>query len=243
MPWLKGIGTLPHELFMPLSIVTIIVVVGMALFLFAAHSIQKAVKLALDVVNHFAAPTKQFPIRTRIAKRMADTIDFLLTPGDKPHLVVVCHSQGTVVTLDTLFGDQKNVYEGRWPLRRRRQVWQPGLWETRLKDEVASLTILTFGSPITHLYQYYFPSLYPPLAQMPGLQGLDAEIASGRIRWFNSYRVDDYIGTYIDPAFEGFPVNVPMPVGGHTDYWKEDVFKRLFAEPGMERVLVDTTVA
>jgi hypothetical protein len=226
---------------MPLATMTIIVVVGMVLFLVAAHAIQRAVKLSLDVVNHFAAPNKQFPIRTRIADRLADTLDFLLSQKDKPHLVIVCHSQGTVVTLDTLLGYQKHVYEGRWPLRSRKQVWQPGLWETRLQNEVASLTILTFGSPITHLYQHYFPSLYPKLGSMPALQGLEAEIAAGRVRWFNSYRVDDYIGTWIDPARENFPVNVPMPVGGHTSYWRQDVFERLFAEPGMEDVLVDTS--
>lgn len=240
---LKGIGSIPHEVFMPLPNVSLFVILAMGLFLVAAHSIQKAVKLALDVVNHFAAPAGAFPIRTKIAKRFNDTLTYLLAPGDKPHLVVICHSQGTVITLDRLLGYHRFEYSGYWPVRSRKLVWEPGLWQKGLDKEVASLTILTFGSPITHLYQHYFATLYPELAEIEALKALEAELKSGRIRWFNSYRVDDYIGTYIDPSIPGFPVNVPMPVGGHTDYWKDDVFTRLFDEPGMEGVLVDTAKA
>lgn len=235
------IGDLPHELFMGLANVTLIVIAIVSLFLLGAHRIQKAIKLALDVVNHFAAPGKDFPIRTRIRQRLVDTLNFLLKPNDNPHLVVICHSQGTVITLDTLLGYRKYEYTGRWPFKRRKTKWVEGLWENKLRHEVSSLTILTFGSPITHLYQHYFSTLYPSLDTYPSLQNIGADLESGRIKWYNCYRIDDYIGTHIDPIKDAargdFPINIPMGIGGHTDYWKEDVFKRLFARPGMEQVL------
>ncbi len=219
----------PHEIFMRLANVTMVVIVGLSIFMFFAHSIKLAVKLALDVVNHFAAPHDEFPIRRRIAKRLKDTLKFLLKDKDTPHLVVISHSQGTVISLDTLLG----YFD-------REGEWRPGLWQTSLHKEVASLTILTFGSPITHLYQHYFSSLYPKLAEIKELEFLKEARESGRIKWLNCYRIDDYIGTYIDPSLKTFPINVPMSVGGHTDYWKEDVFKRLFAQEEMKGVLVDT---
>ena len=243
VPFLDWMGNLPHELFMGLANVTLIVIFIVSLFLLGAHKIQKAIKLGLDVVNHFAAPGRGFPIRTKIRQRLVDTLGFLLKPADKPHLVVICHSQGTVITLDTLLGFQKYDYSGRWPLRRRTTTWVKGMWEDKLRHEVASLTILTFGSPVTHLYQHYFSTLYPSLDTYPSLQNLAEDVQSGRIKWYNCYRLDDYIGTHIDPIKDpvlgDFPVNIPMGIGGHTDYWKADVFKRLFARPGMEKVLAD----
>lgn len=251
MPLISGLGDLPHELFMSAANVALIVIGGIVVFLTLAHYIRQAVKLALDVVNHFAAPSSQFPIRKKIADRLDETLEFLLAPKDAPHLVVICHSQGTVIALDKLLGYQKYVDHGGWPVRRREQVWVPGLWQSRLKNEVASLTILTFGSPITHLYQHYFSTLYPSLAEYPDVVASAQDRIEGRLRWYNCYRIDDYVGTFIEPSVPGFPFNVPMPVGGHNSYWQKvtmtkgepvtehDVFARLFAQPGMDKVLVE----
>ena len=101
-------------------------------------------------------------------------------------------------------------------------------------DRVSSLTILTFGSPLTHIYQHYFCHVYPSCKDLPQFKAASQD---GKIRWINSYRLDDYIGTYIDNSIPSFPINVPMPFGGHTNYWRKDVFERLFAEPAMATVL------
>ena len=75
----------------------------------------------LDVVNHFVAPDQGFPVRRRIARRLVDTIEFLLKKEDEPHLIAICHSQGTVISIDTLLGYKD--HNGQW---------QPGLWEKGL---------------------------------------------------------------------------------------------------------------
>ena len=46
--------------------------------------------------------------------------------------------------------------------------------------------------------------------------------------------MDDFVGTYISNNIENFPINVPMPPGGHMEYWTTDVFTRLFSDPQMK---------
>lgn len=214
---------LQHELPLRVDNVAIAVVAMIAGFLLIAHVIRAAVKLILDVVNHFVAPGRGFPVRRRIARRLKETIEFLLQDKDNPHLVVICHSQGTVITIDTLFGYTDHDGE-----------WKKGLWDRDLSDRVSSLTVLTFGSPLTHIYQHYFCHVYPSFTELPRF----VEISSDpKVKWLNCYRLDDYIGTYIENSIPNFPINVPMPFGGHTSYWKKDVFERLFKEDAMAKVL------
>ncbi len=61
---------------------------------------------------------------------------------------------------------------------------------------------------------------------------------SGRIlrpavrTWYNVYRVDDYVGTFVTigseaPERQDWPKNIAAKPGGHTNYWKEDIFRHL----------------
>jgi len=97
------------------------------------------------------------------------------------------------------------------------------------------VTVITFGSPITHVYQRYFPLLYKPFSEKPHMVDLSRD---SRIRWINVYRIDDFVGTYIENSIPDFPINVPVPAGGHTNYWSADVMKVLFEHPEMQDVLI-----
>jgi hypothetical protein len=203
----------PPEVFFHAEWVRLAVIAFVTFFLFYSHAITDGIKLVLDVVNHFTQPNKGYPVRARIEKRFDEIIDHLLAPGDKPHLVIVAHSQGTVITLDALMRHK---------------------WVDQILERAASLTLLTFGSPVSHVYQYYFPRLYPDLSEtnLP-------EIANNpRVRWVNAYRIDDYVGTYIENSIPNFPVNVPLPVGGHTAYWRGEVMRRVLAEPALHDFLL-----
>jgi pimeloyl-ACP methyl ester carboxylesterase len=202
------------------------VILFLILFLLFSHLIRDGARLILDVVNHFTprrrsrgqnAGQAYFPVRQRIERRFEEMIEALLSRGDKPNLLIVAHSQGTIITLDAL---------------RRRG------WMERLLPRVESLTVITFGSPVTHVYQRYFPQLYKPFDKTPSLVRLSED---KRVKWFNVYRVDDFVGTYIENSIPNFPVNIPAPHGGHTSYWQEDVMKELFNHPGMRDVLVKRT--
>lgn len=109
---------------------------------------------------------------------------------------MIAHSQGTVIAFDAL----------------RHELWE------RVKDRAASLTVLTFGSPVTHIYQRYFSRPYPAIANTPNLAKLAAEPG---LKWFNVYRIDGFVGTYVGASVP-VPVERPMPPGGRTHYWQQD---------------------
>lgn len=213
-----------HDISVGAEYARIGVIAFLLCFLFLSHVIRDGAKLILDVVNHFtprprrggffgmgAAPI-YFPVRRRIEHRFEEMIEALLARGDKPNLLIVAHSQGTVITLDAL-------------MRRR--------WIESLLSRVESLTVITFGSPVTHVYQRYFPQLYKPFAETSLLELSQDK----RVKWLNVYRIDDFVGTYIENSIPNFPINVPALPGGHTDYWRADVMLELFKHPEMTDVL------
>jgi hypothetical protein len=97
---------------------------------------------AMDVVNHFLEPRRGYPVRRQIAARFSEAIDTLVAKGGCRHLVILAHSQGTVIALEALLQD---------------------LWDQRLKGRVDNLSLITFGSPWSHIYQHYFAD-YPQSA-------------------------------------------------------------------------------
>ena len=242
LPIGKPGDAIPHEVIINYGFMVPAVLAAIFGFLVIASTIRDSVKLMLDVVNHFVAPhletEKAFPVRRKIAQRLVDTLDFLTRDGDKPHLVIIAHSQGTVITLDTIFGSlERDGALGRPPGSPRRSgVWTgtPDGWPACLQERVASLTIMTFGSPVTNVYQHYFGHMYQPFKNT----AITAIARDPRVKWFNTYRIDDFVGPYIDNSIPDFPVNVPMPIGGHTRYWEQEVFKALFEDPKLSDVLV-----
>ena len=92
--------------------------------------------------------------------------------GNRPtDLLIIAHSQGTIIVLEEL--------------RKRR-------WASKLAA-LQSVTLITFGSPMTYLYQHYFPLLYGDLTK-----GRWRYLQANVPKWVNVYRIDDYVGTHID---------------------------------------------
>lgn len=166
-----------------------------------SSGIRHGLHIACDVVGHFAMPSSGFPVRTQIGRRFLATIRFLkdAADGEEQELLIVAHSQGTVIVLDQLVA---------------------GLWERELRGYFSSVTILTFGSPITHLYQNYFPSQYPPRDGT-----LSYGVPRTDFRWCNVYRVDDFVGTEL--AGQGVEEQVAGEMGGHGRYWDRGLFERI----------------
>jgi hypothetical protein len=174
------------------------------------RQLRLGLDIAMDVINHFVEhPKHNFPIRRSISQRFHDVLDDLTRDGDRPHLLVIAHSQGTVITVDALMKD----------------IWNKPLVESgeALKDRVSSMTILTFGSPLTHIYQHYFPEDYAPFSTTV-LQKLSTD---SNVQWLNIYRVDDFVGTVIAGPNDAFPRNIGIKIGkkggGHFHYWEDDV--------------------
>ena len=111
---------LPNDLTVGAEWARIGVLLFLILFLFFSQYIRDGAKLLLDVVNHFTPRTRSatealrgrkqgelfFPVRQRIQQRFEEMIEALLSRGDKPNLLIVAHSQGTVITLDRLMSSR-----------------------------------------------------------------------------------------------------------------------------------------
>jgi hypothetical protein len=208
----------------------VIAVSGFALILsYFRQGLANWLHIITDIINHFYRRRDEFPrpwgkecpvepldfeIQQQIEARFRAVLKEILDDKEVTRLSVVCHSQGTVITVDAF--SLENVIG---PYRE----WL----ERRLRD-VGGLNLVTMGSPVTHLYQHYLPHRYPPLASKDW-DGLKQSIA----RWVNIYLIDDYIGTYIKfpdnyrGSYNGVSVagaatpNRPIHAGGHTEYWTQ----------------------
>ncbi len=94
--------------------------------------------------------------------------------------------------------------------------------------------MITMGSPLGHLYGFYFKEYAE----------IDVGIASicGRLgSWTNLYRVDDSIGRHVGEHLGGLIENRIMPAGGHRNYWRERVVSQVIFD--RIRGNVDTSTA
>jgi hypothetical protein len=129
-----------------------------------------------------------------------------LIKDERPdRLTIVAHSQGTVVAIDVLNSKGKH-------------------WLS-LMPEGGTIYLATMGSPYTHVHHHYFPSAFPSVSAMPNLR--PARNGGLLTDWINIFRIDDFVGTHIDPTGQ-WPREVAVPANGHTYYWiDENVFPKL----------------
>ena len=229
------------------------------LMLFLLPKMRGVLDIILDVVNHFyfratrikdalddddefdirestfESGTLYFSRRDQILQRIKRIlIHYRDEYSHRPDLVMVAHSQGTVDVIETL-----NDPEMDW-----------------LRNSFGKITLVTMGSPVTHLYQHYFGHFYPPFADR-FWNTLHQQVD----RWINIFRVDDFVGLDIDfghlpqthedsVAMNGQPgpnqcklhfaecSNHPVGARGHVNYWADaevlEILKKELAS-GMDR--------
>jgi hypothetical protein len=173
-----------------------------------ATQLRQALDLAYDVMFYLyyaTEPGRRLLSRTPesagsdnpMRSRFHSVVNYLVKEERIGELVILAHSQGTVIALDEL---------AHWSIDR-----QP----------LPLITLVTFGSPITQLYQYYFPHFYPDW------KSDQWRVFFSRLHeWNNFYRLDDYVGTTIDPppALAGRFHQEAVGLGGHTGYWRDQRF-------------------
>jgi hypothetical protein len=176
---------------------------------------NNAVHIARDLIDHQYGPHRgrvlaqrrdrrlpdavRWPRRERIRQRLRQLLAAFAKRGGYDRIIFLGHSQGSVVIYDYLKGAAdyaKNEVSGTRP------------------------DVVTFGSPLGHLYQYYFQDY-------AGLEHSLDRLSRCIGRWINLYRIDDYVGVWIGEPPHGDSVeNCPMDPGGHVDYWKEGVLAK-----------------
>jgi hypothetical protein len=194
---------------------------------FASSFLVENVRIVLDVANdviHYlrlrvelqprsanqAPPDERLrPIRGKfneVVRHLAREVQF-------DRLVVLAHSQGTVLAIEELTASRFGQPEG----------WLEG------KD----VRLVTLGSPMANLYQEYFPSTFP------GWEDARWDRLARRVRrWLNIYRLDDYVGTTLGTnEHDRQRLNVREACvgdGGHLHYWSDE---RVIREIVEQRVL------
>lgn len=88
-------------------------------------------------------PSLGYAYRIRIQKRLRSLVQDLILTEEPDRIDFVCHSQGTVITLDVL-------------------ATKGGFW-----GRGRHLTLVTMGSPWRHLYHRYFGHAFADLAEAP----------------------------------------------------------------------------
>lgn len=185
-----------------------------------ATELRLALDLAYDVMFYLyyaTEPGRRLLSRTRetdrsnnsMRSRFYAVVNYLVEQEQVNELIILAHSQGTVIALDELTHS--------WSIRRQR---------------LPIIRLVTFGSPITQLYQHYFPHFYPPWKSDQWM------VLFSRLHtWTNFYRLDDYVGTTITPppALQGSFHQEAVGMGGHTGYWRDPRFlaalKRHLVDP------------
>ncbi|MBC7993374.1 MAG: hypothetical protein H7Z15_09045, partial [Rhizobacter sp.] len=169
---------------------------------------------ALDVDNHFREfPRKAIP-RVMIIERYVAVLEHVLKQG-YDRIVIVAHSQGTVITADLL----------RY-LQRRGQLLPATHGDDRLLllgRELAArnVRLLTCGSPLRQLYALRFPCQYGWVLGKNGSHGPDPRADLGVAHWVNVWAAGDYVGRWLwttarDPALPALSVDATAYDGKPT---------------------------
>lgn len=228
-------------LILGLGVALIAAVVGRGPLGGLAFGFRAALDVLLDVLNWLRhKPAGETP-GGLIASRYVSLLRYLcawrhpVDGGRYEAVVVVAHSQGTVITID-LMRFLTREWQGSAP---------PGL--ERLFDPVAEnplpLSLLTFGCPLQQLYGLMLPFRYGwardgvgtewPTAASP--LALSDPMRLPIERWVNVYRSADYIGRHLwhpDAEKPGGETRwteqrhgddrreeVCLGAGGHNSYW------------------------
>lgn len=187
-----------------------LVAAGIALaYTYFRSYLAMGIGIAKDIVVYFVrrpAPRvtdlrglNVHPLRNRIQDRLVETLILLLRSENPDEVVIVSHSQGTVISVEALRGG-----------RLRAQMQAQGI-------APFDIDLVTMGSPTSHLYGFYFTKEFDLKSTDPS-----KDVTDGIASWLNIYRVDDFVGTTVEGPREDFPKNEWVPAEGHTGYWTDD---------------------
>ncbi|MEM7507577.1 MAG: hypothetical protein AAF415_12610 [Pseudomonadota bacterium] len=193
--WMNWLANLAYQHFKLLLAISALV--GVALYAFRDW-LRVGIDLGSDVINYFRVleyhpdpQRREFYMRERIERRFIAVARAMVSRHLPDEVMLVAHSQGTVVALDVL--RHKKIPE--------------------LMGHGAPWTLITMGSPFTHIYGHYFPRQFV----VPG------RVRTGLAAWINIFRINDFVGTHIrprnDPKKGSWPEEHAVGPRGHTNYW------------------------
>jgi hypothetical protein len=182
--------------------------------------LRSVLDVLLDVDNYLREHPRTHTPRARMVTRMASLLRYVYAQS-YDRIVIIAHSQGTVITADLL----------RFIHRRDLASLDPAL----AARGTTPIDLFTMGSPLRQLYGLRFPHLYQwarhdvagPWTdvheRIAATTGPDPEELGVRL-WVNAYRSGDYVGRHLwrpdacDFAFAATPMSArhPWRAGSHV---------------------------
>jgi hypothetical protein len=234
----KAVSARSQWLFQPLqTLVFSAAGVGAALSLLGGQlsrhipSLRGPLDVALDVDNHFREfPRTNIP-RAHIFSRYAALLDHVREQGYE-RVVVVSHSQGTVISTELL----------RFLSSHQHRAPAPGDTPAIAGKALPPISLLTVGCPLRQLYGARFPGLYAwVLAKNDRLFGPRAADI-GVQRWMNAFCSGDYVGRWLwSSATKHATLAHPMVNHvGHDPFGRVDAYTGFNPHPPAEAHLHET---
>ena len=188
-------------------------------------SLRGPLDVAMDVDNHFREfPRTDIP-RAHIFSRYAALLRHVQSQGYE-RVVVVAHSQGTVISAELL----------RWLSSRAQRAPTPD--DAPLLDgrPLPPVSLLTLGCPLRQLYGARFPGLYAWVTARNGDVFGPRATDVGVQRWMNAFCSGDYVGRWLWSNAAHHPVlEHPMAnTVGHDPFGRVDVYTGFNPAPPAE---------
>ena len=140
---------------------------------------------ALDVDNYLRIDPLNDNSRAKIYSRYVSLLKHLCDL-QYDAIVIIAHSQGTVITADLL---------------RFLKHHKSRLKDTLELENMPNIYLFTMGSPIRQLYSFAFPHLYHWVYDTSDTQDNHSNPDPSKLlnvkQWVNAYRSGDYIGRYL----------------------------------------------
>ena len=197
MDWISGLQTrasgASRTIFGPLqALVFSAAGVGAALSVLGGQlsrripSLRGPLDVALDVDNHFREfPRTNIP-RAHIFSRYAALLEHVRVQG-YDRIVVVAHSQGTVISSELL----------RFLSSREQVAPRPADAPLLHGNPLPPVSLLTLGCPLRQLYGARFPALYAWVLAKNGAVFGPRAADIGAQRWMNAFCSGDYVGRWL----------------------------------------------
>jgi hypothetical protein len=175
------------------------------------RALRAPLDAALDVDNHFREFPRHAISRVQIFERYVALLRGVLAAGFTD-IVIVSHSQGTVITADLL----------RY-LQQRERLLQPG---QAAQDELVALgrqlkghvSLVTAGCPLRQLYALRFPVMYGWVLEVADEHRGPSPAALGVARWANLWGSGDYVGRWLwAPADDTQPHALQFPEAAYGE--------------------------
>lgn len=177
------------------------------LYQVVSSQIAVGLGIAKDVITYFKGEpsagnsTKQeFPLRARMHRRFVTVMETMIASEKPDEVVVISHSQGTVIAIEAIRGN--NI---------------PMLFNT---SSIKKRSLVTMGSPYSHIYEHYFPTKFV----------LPTDFHERLDSWINIFRIDDFVGTIVGDKKGQWPNNIAVNPKGHTGYWRDDEVREILVQ-------------